>query len=489
MKQKAVIALASVAALILLFAGYGAATHTSVIEEIVVPWTIGDETGEVTITDTDVLPHETVTVTETTTSPPQPPPTCSAWKADYYEGQPPLTGVIQLTRCETAINNNWGNGSPAPSIQSDNFSARWVGTFNFNASDYRFTVRADDGVRLYVDGVRVINQWIAQSPTTYTVTRTITAGAHGIMVEYFENGGGAVMEASWAVVTVPQCSNGVNDDPAEDTLIDLADPGCTSASDTSESPNPPPPQTGFPNASNTGPTGTLTNVSGNLTITTAGTVIQNQNRTGCINVQANNVTIRNSEIHCVGSDYAIEHLNGNTGLLLEDLLVECGVPNGSCITGTSAFTLRRSEVFGGENLVWVEENSLIEDNYIHDPEPYDPATDPHTDGIQMPSTTVNVTLLHNTIYGGYLSQQNFGNSAITTGVSVNVRVLNNLLAGGGHTLRCPAEHDTDLQWHDNRFSRIFVSTVGGFGPIDGNCQFFPNSGNVYHETGLPIPLG
>ena len=52
--------------------------------------------------------------------------------------------------------------------------------------------------------------------------------------------------AGWGVRTaappVPQCSDGVNNDPAEDTLVDFpADPGCTSATDDSEAPNPPPP--------------------------------------------------------------------------------------------------------------------------------------------------------------------------------------------------------------------------------------------------------
>jgi Fibronectin type III domain len=43
----------------------------------------------------------------------------------------------------------------------------------------------------------------------------------------------------WSSSTSPQCSNGINDDPSEDTLVDYpADPGCTSASDNSELGNP-----------------------------------------------------------------------------------------------------------------------------------------------------------------------------------------------------------------------------------------------------------
>jgi len=252
----------------------------------------------------------------------------------------------------------------------------------------------------------------------------------------------------------------------------------------------PPPPIGFPNAANTGPTGTLTSSTGSFAVTTAGTVIQNRLINGCVEVLANNVTIRNSHIRCnsVNSAYGIRDIEGNSGLLIEDSIVECvnGVAGAGGVATTGGFTMRWSEVFGCENNVWVERDALIEDNYIHDTIPYNPQTDPHTDAIQMPTPTVNVTIRHNTVYGGYIDQSNFGNSAITTGVSTNVRVLNNLLAGGGHTLRCPAEHDTDFAWHDNHFSTIFVSTVGGFGPIDGNCQFFPHSGNVMHETGEPV---
>jgi len=67
--------------------GFALATHTTEIEKIVLPWTlvIGDETvtGETTITDTDVLPHETITgptttitdTTITTVTVTEPPPT------------------------------------------------------------------------------------------------------------------------------------------------------------------------------------------------------------------------------------------------------------------------------------------------------------------------------------------------------------------------------------------------------------------------------
>ena len=45
-----------------------------------------------------------------------------------------------------------------------------------------------------------------------------------------------------------QCSDGVNNDPAEDSLVDAADPGCSSPTDNSEAGNPAPPPNGAPTA-------------------------------------------------------------------------------------------------------------------------------------------------------------------------------------------------------------------------------------------------
>ena len=104
-------------------------------------------------------------------------------------------------------------------------------------------------------------------------------------------------------------------------------------------------------------------------------------------IRANNVTIRNSEIrNC--TFYNVDNTNGNTGLLIEDTLIECGHGNADTGVTNRNYTIRRSEVFGCENNLWADRDTLIEDNYIHDPIPYDPQTDPHTDGIQMSTPTL-----------------------------------------------------------------------------------------------------
>lgn len=128
------------------------------------------------------------------TTPTQP---FTPYTAQYFDNMN-LTGTPKVTRTDPIIDFNWGDGGPAGNLPLDNYSARWTKTENFTAGVYTFTVTADDGVRLYVDGTPVLDKWIDQAPTTYTVERNLTAGDHEIKLEYFENGGGAVAQMHYA---------------------------------------------------------------------------------------------------------------------------------------------------------------------------------------------------------------------------------------------------------------------------------------------------
>jgi glucose/arabinose dehydrogenase/RNase P/RNase MRP subunit p29 len=140
-----------------------------------------------------------------------PPPPCPGQFQAQYFANISLAGAAALTRCEPAIDNDWGAGGPGNGVPNDNFSVRWTGSFTFPAGDATFSVTADDGIRLWVDGVLLIDKWIDQGPTTYTATRTLTAGSHDLKVEYYEKGGGAVARASWTTSGAPTspCANEV----------------------------------------------------------------------------------------------------------------------------------------------------------------------------------------------------------------------------------------------------------------------------------------
>jgi murein DD-endopeptidase MepM/ murein hydrolase activator NlpD len=122
---------------------------------------------------------------------PEPPEPTGDYLAEYFNNRD-LAGQPVLTRMENAVYNDWGGGSPHATVNIDNFSARWTKTTHFDEGTYTFNVTADDGVRLYIDDELVIDKWIDQGATTYTAVRALSDGNHTIVMEYYENGGGAV---------------------------------------------------------------------------------------------------------------------------------------------------------------------------------------------------------------------------------------------------------------------------------------------------------
>ena len=127
------------------------------------------------------------------------PPTCDAgaFLAEYFDNVD-LSAPASATRCEPSpIAHDWGAGAPVVGVGPDDFSARWSGTFDFEAGDHTFAATSDDGVRLWVDEVLVIDAWRDQGPTLYTATRSVTAGPHAVRVEYYEHGGGALLMVDW----------------------------------------------------------------------------------------------------------------------------------------------------------------------------------------------------------------------------------------------------------------------------------------------------
>src|SRR5437870_4575098 len=100
------------------------------------------------------------------------------------------------TACEAALNSDWGAGGPA-GLPVDNFSVRWTGRFNFAAGTTKFTARADDGIRVFLDGVAIIDQFHDQPATTYTATVNVAAEIGRASCRDYECGGDAVAQVSW----------------------------------------------------------------------------------------------------------------------------------------------------------------------------------------------------------------------------------------------------------------------------------------------------
>jgi hypothetical protein len=126
------------------------------------------------------------------------PNTTTGLKAEYFNSKS-LSGTPSLIRTDATINFDWGSGNPGSPINSDNFSVRWSGKIQPLYSEiYTFKTRSDDGIRLWINGTRIINNWTDHSATFNEGTISLSAGVkYDIVLEYYENGGDAVAQLYW----------------------------------------------------------------------------------------------------------------------------------------------------------------------------------------------------------------------------------------------------------------------------------------------------
>jgi hypothetical protein len=118
------------------------------------------------------------------------------WYAEYF-ANPTLSGGPALTRYETSLTHDWGNGSPGEGIPADGFSARFTRDVWFETGTYRFTYRSDDGLRVWVNDVLVVDSWQDQSDVWHFVDHTIPGGVNRVRIEYYERWGRATMQVGW----------------------------------------------------------------------------------------------------------------------------------------------------------------------------------------------------------------------------------------------------------------------------------------------------
>ncbi|MGC9347687.1 MAG: PA14 domain-containing protein [Anaerolineae bacterium] len=118
------------------------------------------------------------------------------WSAAYWDNMS-LSGSPEVVRSDATLNFNWGTDSPSPEISADRFSARWLRYIDVTPGTYRFIVTSDDGIRLWIDGELVLDEWNDHAETTFYVDHYLADGHHLLQVEYYENTGLAVASVSW----------------------------------------------------------------------------------------------------------------------------------------------------------------------------------------------------------------------------------------------------------------------------------------------------
>ncbi|MEU6927848.1 PA14 domain-containing protein [Streptomyces sp. NPDC046374] len=151
--------------------------------------------------------------------------TCNApvWKAQYYANTT-FSGTPKLTACDSAVAENYGYGDPAGvALPKDNFSVRWSLTRDFGSGGpFTFSAEAQDGIRVYLDGVRKIDLWRNVSTTQKrTVNLTVPAGRHSLRVDF----------AAWTGAANVKFGYGPRTSASVDTVRPLAPAGLSASLD------------------------------------------------------------------------------------------------------------------------------------------------------------------------------------------------------------------------------------------------------------------
>ena len=128
-------------------------------------------------------------------------PSCpGAWTYEAFNDVT-ITGPAIATGCDTELEHEWALGAPFAGVNVDAFSIRWEVDAVFPGGPTQFTFRSDDGIRLYIDDVKMFDRWSVHTVRTDVVAPTVAAGNHTVRIEYFDLSGNAT--ASLEVVAPP----------------------------------------------------------------------------------------------------------------------------------------------------------------------------------------------------------------------------------------------------------------------------------------------
>ncbi|MDB5895616.1 MAG: hypothetical protein JWQ88_3147, partial [Rhodoferax sp.] len=114
------------------------------------------------------------------------------FSTELAEGTP----VVQRVE---APNFDWGTAAPATGLPADHFSARWTGLIEAPATGgIQLRAYSDDGVRLWVDGKLVLDNWVSHGATYDATSVSMVSGKrYPIALDYYEATGGAAMRLEW----------------------------------------------------------------------------------------------------------------------------------------------------------------------------------------------------------------------------------------------------------------------------------------------------
>jgi hypothetical protein len=127
-------------------------------------------------------------------------------RADYYRGIDLNNHV--LTRIDPQINFTWPQDTaPDDMVGTGPFSVRWTGEIEAAFTEtYIFYTNSADGVRLWVDGQQLVDNWTDHDATENSGRVDLIAGnVYSLQMEYYESGRASLVES---IDTETNCSAG-----------------------------------------------------------------------------------------------------------------------------------------------------------------------------------------------------------------------------------------------------------------------------------------
>lgn len=112
--------------------------------------------------------------------------------AEYFSGVD-LAGAALVSATVPNIDFRWGQEVPHAGVPADDFSARYHGYLvPADSGDHVFTTSSDDGVRLWINGEPVVDDWRDHGAEANVARVALTAGEPAeILLEYYDRGGDA----------------------------------------------------------------------------------------------------------------------------------------------------------------------------------------------------------------------------------------------------------------------------------------------------------
>ena len=125
-------------------------------------------------------------------------------RGDYYGGM--NFEKLLVSRLDPRLDFEWNNVSPGQGIPRENLSVRWTGQIRADKSElYTVYGASDDGIRILIDGKKIVEFWQGRGAAESTGTFQFQTGKlYDIQVDYFQGGGNAGIWLRWSSPSTPK---------------------------------------------------------------------------------------------------------------------------------------------------------------------------------------------------------------------------------------------------------------------------------------------